>query len=496
MDTAMLDTVVKEIISKMGSILGVRVYIGIVDGLGNIIHMDRELEQFKEFIINFIRTNFKYLKVGDHSLPISGKNIMFFRLSKAIIILYSAKGRVGQLLSFKSLLPKYESRIDEIVGDISVEPAAAELVVEEIPPEPETISSVPVKTIEKTIFSRNMVFYSEIYPQITKKIKESSKFSLIISVILNYSNGNNSFLDIFDKLDIDQDRYLQELFKLYKANKIKFPGYELIQVNCPECKSEAHKFIPQELLKASPCEYIRFQIAPKTCEHTYYVILDKKGKIKPKAIPKISDISDEIDFSELSIENLIKFFGQDIFFSIFHAVFFKYTVIFLESTNFGEFICEFMKNFFQQVSYGKEIQSLPREDYLKKSKRYADALIIDLASNIICNEPYESEDFDFELRLFRKVLKEKDEHVQVLKTHSEFERLILLIDTILNEIEMYEEIKEDELIDLMKKKHNIILERSEIPIIKELADIYYSVDIRKKITKTLVGKVSDFFQSI
>jgi hypothetical protein len=48
---------------------------------------------------------------------------------------------------------------------------------------------------------------------------------------------------------------------------------------------------------------------------------------------------------------------------------------------------------------------------------------------------------------------------------------------------------------LMKTKHNIHLERSEIPIIKELADVYYSQDIRKKIIKTLVGRASDFFQS-
>jgi hypothetical protein len=48
----------------------------------------------------------------------------------------------------------------------------------------------------------------------------------------------------------------------------------------------------------------------------------------------------------------------------------------------------------------------------------------------------------------------------------------------------------------MKTKHNIILERSEIPVIKELADIYYAVDIRKKIVKTLVGQVSDWFESI
>lgn len=496
MDSMSLQNIVKEIVSKMGAVLGVRVHLGLIDGLGSLIYIDPELEQFHDFVTNFVKNNYKYLKIGEHSLPISGKNIMFFRLPKSVIVLFTSKGRVGQLLSFKSFIPKYQEAIDSFVGEIEVIPKTLELTVEEIAPVQEVIPSVPVKAVEKKVISRLQAYYKEIFPLVSKKIKESAKFSLTISVILNYSDGENSILDIFDKLSINKEEFMQELFRLSKAKLIKFSEHELLQLNCPTCKNETFAFIPIELLKVSPKNYIRFQVAPSTCDHTFYVILDKKGKIKTNFIQKIRDIYDEIDVTDLSIEKMIEFLGQDVFFSMFHAVFFKYSVVFLESDNFAEKISYFMKNFFAHVTYGNEIKSLSREEFVKLSKRYEDCLVIDLNSNIILNEPYETEDFDFELRLFRKVLKERDASIQILRTHSEFERLILLIDTILTEIEMYKEIKEDELIEIMKKKHQVELERSEIPVIKELADIYYRVDIRKKVIKTLVGKVSDFFESI
>ncbi|MHA1276760.1 MAG: hypothetical protein ACTSQI_13750 [Candidatus Helarchaeota archaeon] len=496
MATASVDGIVKDIVSKMGSIVGVRVYLGLADGTGKILYMDNELGEFKDFIVNFVTNNFKYLQIGEHSLPISGRNIMFFRYPKAILVLYSNKGRVGQLLSFKSLMTKYQAAIDGIVGEITLETVPIKLKIEEGPLEPDSIATIPAKTVEKAIFSRINAYYQEIFPKVTKKLKGSERFSLTTSVILNYSDGENSLLDVLDKLNISQEEALREIYKLNKANKIQFLNHELFAISCPICKSETYAFVPSIFLKRSPKEYIRLQASTVSCDHACYVIIDKKGKLKINSIKRMRDITGEIDLSDLSIEKLIAFFGQDIFFSLFHAVFFKYRVIFLESNNFAQHFCEFLKNFFPNISYGNEVQSISRADFLKFGKKYSDALIVDLISNVIVNEPYETEDLDFEFNLFRKVLKERDEQVQILKTHSEFERLILMIDAILNEIEMFKEIKEDELINIMRKKYNIDLERSEIPIIKELADIYYGVDIRKKITKTLVGKVSDFFESI
>jgi len=487
-----LDKVARDIVSKLGVILGIRIYIGIIDRLGNTLYLDREMEPFTQFITTFVGNNFKYLKIGDHSLPISGKNIMFFRISdKVAIVLYSEKGRIGQFLSFKSLMPKYRQKIDDLIGGIEPETVGIELKADKAG----TTQVQVVKPVGPVIFSRKEIFYNSIHPKLEKKIKETDKFNLIVSIILNYSNGQNTLLDLLEKADVKENEFYTEFTKILKAKWIKVQGFELYQVNCPVCKILSYRFVPIEFLEKSPHGYIRFQ-QKGFCEHTYYVLIDKKQKIKTKQITEIKKLRDEIDFSNLSIENLIEFLGEDVFFSLFHATFYKHQVIFLESENNTEKIGEFMKNFFPQTLYGTSIQSLAREGYLKQGKNYTDDLVIDLNSNIIVNEPYEAEDFDFESKLFRKILKEKDAKVQILKTYSEFERLILLIDTLLTEIEMYKEIKEDELINLMKTKHNIILERSEIPVIKELASIYYSVDIRKKIVKTLVGQVSDWFENI
>ncbi|NVM52379.1 MAG: hypothetical protein HWN66_01665 [Candidatus Helarchaeota archaeon] len=496
MESTGIEAIVKEITAKMGGILAVRVYIAVANSQGQLLYVDSELEQFKMFINSFVKSNFKYLGVGDHSLPISGKNIMFFRLSKAMVVVYSIKGRVGQLLSFKGLLPKYRESFDAFVGEVEPEVVSAEMLMEGAQPEVGAIPTVPAIPVEKVIFSRRKSFYGEIYPKLVKKIKESAKFSLTTSVILNYSSSENSFLEIIDKLELEQEEFLDQFYKLIKANWIQIPGYDLVQINCPSCKNIYYRFIPAQFLKASPHDYIRFQIASVLCEHAFYVTIDKKGKTKTKVIPKIRNIEEEIDFSDLSIENLIKFLGQDIFFNLFHAIFFKNSVVFLESDTNAEKITTFMVNFFPQVKYGAEIRSIPREEYIKKSKKFADFLVIDLNANIVANEPYEPEDFDFELKLFRKILMAKEANVQILNTHSEFERLILNIDTILSAIERFKEIKEDEFIDLMKQDHRIIIERSEIPIIKELADLYYNVDIRKKITKTLVGQVSDWLAGL
>ena len=63
--------IVKEITQKLGELLGVRVYITITDPEGNFIASDAVFEEYKEFIQGFIKNNFEYLRIGDHSIPLS-----------------------------------------------------------------------------------------------------------------------------------------------------------------------------------------------------------------------------------------------------------------------------------------------------------------------------------------------------------------------------------------------------------------------------------------
>jgi len=423
MDSANLELIANEISGKLGRILAVKVYLGIADSQGQLKYMDTELGQFKDFIETFVKNNFQYLRVGDHSLPLSGENILFFRLPRAMLILYSIKGRVGQLLTFKSMLPQYMNSFDMFMGNVELDLTPE--IGKKVQPELEITPMVPIKPIEKINFLRRNMYYKEIHPKVAEKDKENIKFSLTANTILNNCYRENSLLGLFDKLELKEDEFISEFYKLFKANWIKIPDYEFYQISCPNCKKNYYYFVPTQLLTISPCGHIRLQIPSSLCEHTFYVIIDKKGEINKKSIPKVREIHNEIDFSDLSIENLIKFFGQDIFFNIYHALFFNKYVLFLESDNHAEQITEFMKNLFPQVVYRQEIQSLPREKYIRMSEWYVDFLVIDLNSNIVVNEPYEIEDFDYELRLFQKVLIEKDEKNQISKIHAELERLIL-----------------------------------------------------------------------
>jgi hypothetical protein len=98
--------------------------------------------------------------------------------------------------------------------------------------------------------------------------------------------------------------------------------------------------------------------------------------------------------------------------------------------------------------------------------------------------------------LFTKILKIKEINMQVLATNREFERLILITDKILSEIKDMPEISEDTLIKKMKAEQDITIDRSEIPIIQKLAEIYYAIDVSKKIKRTLSGQLSGFFDIV
>ncbi|MHA1299384.1 MAG: hypothetical protein ACTSO9_08120 [Candidatus Helarchaeota archaeon] len=111
----------KNLTSELGSLIGIRPYCGIINAAGKICHLDSDLEEYRELITSFMTTTFPVLKVGDHSVPISGTNMIFFKVSrKAMIILLIKKGALGQLLTFKSIMNKFVSDIDSIIGDIKI----------------------------------------------------------------------------------------------------------------------------------------------------------------------------------------------------------------------------------------------------------------------------------------------------------------------------------------------------------------------------------------
>ena len=469
----------------MGSLVGVRVYIAITDREGSFIYKDDVFEEYADFIRKFVQTNFNYLQQGEHSIPLSSENIIFFKTTEnTMTILFNPKGKIGQLLAFKSMMNTYYESIETSIQGTGIATTASA-----------TAAPASQMSLETLVISHKNMLYDIIIPKLKRELKKKDKFNLTESMILNKCDGNVSLNSIIRDVQVSDQDVIVTLHKFMEKKLVEFNSFELFEVHCPECKKSAFIFVPQTLLEKTK-ETIRVQVFPEECVHTFLVFIDPKLKIKTKSIEKLIDKNDELDLSNLSISKLISFFGQDIFFNIFHAIFFRFYTVFIGEEQSVNIITEFLRKIFTQLEYGRHIFSIDQIEYEKNTRKYSEFLVIDFYSKISL-DPYDEEElFDFEFKLFKKVLKNEDENLQILDTYSEFERLILLTDTILKELETIKQISEDDLIKTLDEKYEMKINRYETPIIKKLSEIYYNTDISKKVTRTVVGQMSNWFEKI
>ncbi len=184
--------IAKEITTDLGKLLVTRPYVAIIDMLGYVHYFDEPLEQFLEFTQNFVKSNFNLLEVGDHSLPLGGVNLAFFKASsKAMIVMYTVKGLTGQLLAFKAKMFEWTERIEALLGDLEF-PAPAiptETTTIGVVSEPEVAAAPPrpKKRGMKTV------------PFLTKQLSGKEKFSIDVAQILQLCNGDNTVQDICDE---------------------------------------------------------------------------------------------------------------------------------------------------------------------------------------------------------------------------------------------------------------------------------------------------------
>ncbi|NHI91577.1 MAG: hypothetical protein EAX96_03670 [Candidatus Lokiarchaeota archaeon] len=174
--------IVKSIKNEINQLTSARAYLAIIDATSEIRYMDRDLEEFKEFFINFNSTSFGILEVGDHSIPIGGQNIVFLKLSeKFILILYTKKGKIGELIPFKNKLDKFIEPINNEIGDIDLSQIRRDLI--------------PIGESETEIEKKVL----GIYPIIKQDLIEKEKFPINEARILRFCNGENSIEDIMVK---------------------------------------------------------------------------------------------------------------------------------------------------------------------------------------------------------------------------------------------------------------------------------------------------------
>ena len=302
-----------------------------------------------------------------------------------------------------------------------------------------------------------------------------------------------NLFDITKSVELKDNEVLALLYKFLEKKQLFFKEYGFLKISCPQCKDLAYLFIPKFILDVYQTN-LRVQCHPEGCDHTFTALIDKKLRIKTTIIEKLSKPRDELDISKLSIKNLISYLGEDLFFSIFHAIFIQLKIVFIGEEAIIKDITQFFKRIFPQLKYGNDIININQTEFKKNFKKYKKNLVIDFNSHTII-DPYQDDLFDFEFKLFKKVLKIEDENLQILTTNSEFERLILLTEKILKDIEFFKNISEDVLIKNVSTLHGIKLNRYEIPVIKQISNIYYNTDISKKITSTVASQVSGWFDT-
>ncbi|MHA1697044.1 MAG: double zinc ribbon domain-containing protein [Candidatus Helarchaeota archaeon] len=231
-----LEDIVKKIANDMRKLLSNPIQIGIIDNNNNLKYIDPVLEEkYADFIKSFATGNFSVLDVGEHSLPLSGVNIGFFKLSeKAMIVLYSESGPVGQLLAFKGRMHKYSDYIDKFI-DMKLEKGKS-------------------KQVEKTAY------------RVPIKLDgiERKKFSMTEAKVIHLIDGKNTIEDICEKTNLPRLKVDEIIKKYQKKGWIKLK--RIIVMEGEQAKKEPKK---EEVVKKE---------APK--------ITHAESKASEKEIPK------------------------------------------------------------------------------------------------------------------------------------------------------------------------------------------------------------------
>jgi hypothetical protein len=244
-----LDDVVVQIKEDMERLLANPIQIGVVDKDSNIKYIDDELEEkYGDFISSFVKGNFDLLSNGEHSLPLSGVNVGFFKISDlSLIVLYSESGPVGQLLAFKGKMGKYTEDINKFI-------------LEEAKPKKE-------KKIEKTAYR----------VPIKQDGLEKKKFSMIEAKVIHLIDGKNTIEAICEKTNLPRLKVDEIIKKYQKKGWVKLKRVIITDREFEEEeKAEAETVRkPKPLIKKEP-------IKPE--------IKEKEEVKTPQISPKVPDI--------------------------------------------------------------------------------------------------------------------------------------------------------------------------------------------------------------
>jgi len=198
---AVISEIVEEIVNYMNKILAHPTYMGIFNNKGQAIFIDEALKEYYQFISSFINENFELLSVGDHSIPLSGLNLAFYKITNnAMIILHTKEGPVGQLLAFKSRMFDYAKKIEEISTKFT----------------DEMIKQIPRPRVKQVSKAGSAERIPVLKVDINKK-----KFAMDEASVLHIIDGKKTITEICEEIKIPRLKVNEILKKYQKKGWLK-----------------------------------------------------------------------------------------------------------------------------------------------------------------------------------------------------------------------------------------------------------------------------------
>ncbi|MHA1786422.1 MAG: hypothetical protein ACTSVE_14640 [Candidatus Helarchaeota archaeon] len=471
------ERLIKRISSELSSSAGTRIYLAVATKSGEFLFLSDSLLSYKELLKKFISTNFYYLKVGDYSIPISGKNLIFFKVSdQVIIILFSNRGIIGQFMNFKNVLNRYDENLNDIFSKMDI------LKEESLPVESVLEERLGIE------YERKQFDY---YPQLTEfgsKNIEKSKFSVNQAFLLNHSDGKTNLNTIFSSSKITSlEENVKDLVQLLEKRWIKFPNYDIFVIKCIFCGKNRLVFVPKYLAECNPKQVLFKQVFAGECPHSFILKINlKTSKIHVKEISSDLSITDKINTSEFSFKNLASFLGIGILSQILFNLTLQEKIMIIirnsQDEDFANALFSFLERIFINLTLGDNFIITYEQNYKENCKKYTDFLILDLGSYSIINRPLQSEDLKSEIEMIQTVLNEPDDEKQVLKFYNHYESLISLTEKSIQILEpLKKKISEENLKVLFQNVFQKTMTPAEIQVIRRLAQLHFNVDLSKKI---------------
>ncbi|MHA1785167.1 MAG: zinc ribbon domain-containing protein [Candidatus Helarchaeota archaeon] len=186
----------QEIKDNLKALLSSDISVGFISQQGGIVYLDDRLKEFEEFISSFCSENFKLLNVYDHSLPLSGTKLGFFKTSPTTItVLFSdGEGPVGQLLVFKTRIDLFAEKIDNLTSKARpIEPPTTTQAVDSIPPSAQRI------------------------PMMKEKYKKK-KYTMVEAAVIHLIDGKKTIADICKISELPLLK-VEEIIRKYEKKK-------------------------------------------------------------------------------------------------------------------------------------------------------------------------------------------------------------------------------------------------------------------------------------